>query len=97
MVKGLLEGRGEACRFGGDEFCAYLPDAGVEDATRIAEEFRRAVQSARFELEGIAVQATISIGVAESGDTVSNLDKLVAAADKALYRAKEKGRNRVSE
>lgn len=93
----VLVGRGEACRFGGDEFCVYLPGMGVEDATPIAEEFRRAVQSAHFELEGALAQATISIGIAESGDTVSNLDKLVAAADKALYRAKEKGRNCVSE
>ncbi|MDH3745193.1 MAG: GGDEF domain-containing protein [Acidobacteriota bacterium] len=92
-----LAGRGEACRFGGDEFCAYLPRTAVEDATQIAEEFRRAVQSANFEFEGVVVQATISIGVAESSDTVSNLDKLVAAADKALYRAKEKGRNCVSQ
>ena len=70
-----------------------MPNKGIEDATRIAEEFRRAVQSTHFELEGSVVQATISIGVAESGDTVSNLDQLVAAADEALYRAKEQGRN----
>jgi diguanylate cyclase (GGDEF)-like protein len=92
-----LVDRGEACRFGGDEFCAYLPGADLADAARVAEGFRRAVQSAHFELEGMVVQATISIGVAEASDTVSNLDKLVAAADKALYRAKENGRNCVSE
>ncbi len=93
----VLSGSGEACRFGGDEFCAFLPGAGVADAARIAEQFRRAVEAACFELEGTVVKATISIGVAEAGEAAANLDQLVAAADKALYRAKEKGRNCVSE
>jgi diguanylate cyclase (GGDEF)-like protein len=93
----ILADRGEACRFGGDEFCAYLPGTGLEEAAQIEEEFRRAVQSGRFEFEGVVVQATISIGLAQFGDTFSNVDQIVAAADKALYRAKDKGRNCVSE
>ncbi len=92
----LPRSRGVACRLGGGELCAYLEGTGVEDAVRFAEDLRRTVQSLSFELEGVIVQTTLSIGVAEARDAASNPDQLLAAAQDALRRAREKGGNCVS-
>jgi diguanylate cyclase (GGDEF)-like protein len=83
-----------ACRYGGDEFCVILPDAGAATAAMIAERVRVNVQSARDDELGI----TVSIGYASLGtDQFESHDKLFDAADAALYAAKEAGRNRVAE
>jgi diguanylate cyclase (GGDEF)-like protein len=83
-----------ACRYGGDEFCVILPDAGAGTAAMIAERVRVNVQSARDDELGI----TVSIGYASLGtDQFESHDKLFDAADAALYAAKEAGRNRVAE
>lgn len=90
-----LEGRGEACRFGGDEFCAYLP-LDHAAARAVADDLRARVQALSCELDGVDVRVTISIGLAmRDGET--EVAPLMAAADAALYRAKAAGRNRVSE
>jgi diguanylate cyclase (GGDEF)-like protein len=90
-----VTGRGEACRFGGDEFCVFLPTADEERAHAFAETFRQRVQSLQIELDGVEVQVTISIGLAvrQAPDDPS---ALMVAADEALYRAKAAGRNRVA-
>jgi diguanylate cyclase (GGDEF)-like protein len=83
-----------ACRYGGDEFCVILPDAGAATAAMIAERVRVNVQSARADELGI----TVSIGYASlATDDFGSHDKLFDAADAALYAAKEAGRNRVAE
>ncbi len=92
----VLRGRGEACRFGGDEFCAYLPQLSPGRARLVAEEIRLVVAEARYELNQMVVSATISIGLAPSGPERNTLPTLLAAADAALYRAKAAGRNCVS-
>ena len=61
----------------------------------MAEQIRRTVESAGLEKEGIPLKPTISIGVACYPDAGHDLLGLVAMADKALYRAKEQGKNRV--
>lgn len=90
----LLAGRGESCRFGGDEFCAYLPGQSLEVGLQTAEAIRSMVQDLVVELDGVSVHATISIGAHRVGDDTPA--EAVAAADRALYRAKAAGRNRVS-
>ena len=80
-------------RYGGDEFIAVLPDTTAADAWQIMDRIRRACESRKdiFEVTGTV---TVSIGIVGSyGDP--ELAQMVAEADKALYRAKEKGRNRV--
>jgi diguanylate cyclase (GGDEF)-like protein len=96
-IGALLGGRGEACRFGGDEFCAYLPGVDLQAALELADELRRIVEGGEYELEGVVVRATISIGVAAASPDRPSREMLVAAADRALYRAKGKGRNCVSD
>ncbi len=88
--------QGEACRFGGDEYSALLPGAPLGVGMRIAERIRQAVEETVFRTGEVALNATISIGVAELGPETTSAGDLVVGADMALYRAKDKGRNCVS-
>ncbi|TDP44036.1 diguanylate cyclase [Zavarzinia compransoris] len=85
-----------ACRYGGEEFTVILPGAGQADARRRAEQLRAAVAGHAFVHQDRDIgQVTLSIGVAtlpEDGDTA---DALLTSGDKALYAAKQAGRNRV--
>jgi diguanylate cyclase (GGDEF)-like protein len=90
-----ITGRGEACRFGGDEFCVFMPMADEERAQSFAESFRQQVQSLQIHLDGVSVQVTISIGLAVR-HAPDDPSALMVAADEALYRAKAAGRNRVA-
>lgn len=84
-------------RFGGDEFCVLLPDTARADALTVADRLRAAVETetpaGRLKL---AEPATVSCGIASS-PPATTLQELLHAADEALYRAKETGRNVVSE
>ncbi len=87
---------GQACRFGGDEFTAFLCGYDKKNALAVAERIRAAVETAGFEKDTVRLQTTISIGVASFPEDGENVRQIVAAADEALYRAKGQGKNRVS-
>jgi diguanylate cyclase (GGDEF)-like protein len=78
-------------RYGGEEFLVVLPEAGVEAAVEVAERIRLTLAARIFE----GRRVTLSVGVAEFPTHGEDDQRLVAAADEALYRAKEEGRNRV--
>ena len=82
-------------RFGGEEFCVVLPGAGVDDAVEIAERMRLAVQEGHGAKFTNALRITSSFGVSTMTGGAKNSSQLVEQADKALYVAKESGRNRV--
>jgi diguanylate cyclase (GGDEF)-like protein len=92
-----------ACRYGGDEFVIELPQHTIGQAVELAETVRRAVYDAEPTLVGCAFPAStlsISIGAAGSLNCGTNGvaevgEELFRAADRALYRAKEQGRNQV--
>jgi len=81
-------------RYGGEEFLLILPHTGINGAVKLAERLRNQVAFHTFRPSGVPIQVTISLGVAEmeKGNTLASLIK---RADKQLYRAKNKGRNRV--
>jgi len=81
-------------RFGGEEFVAILPGTGAADALLVAERMRMAFEAAAMEIAGRQINATVSVGLASGGPGVK-FEALLADADKALYRAKQSGRNRV--
>jgi diguanylate cyclase (GGDEF)-like protein len=85
-----------ASRFGGDEFCAALPNATTTAAMVMAESVRGAIAQHRFEYEGVVLSPGISIGVASYPEDVPEFATLFQRADEAMYRAKQGGRNRVS-
>lgn len=84
-------------RLGGEEFGLLLPDTDPAVALHKAEQLRAAVAGMEIAIGGGAIRATLSIGLAcvSPGDPALSLDALLQRADRALYRAKEAGRNRV--
>ena len=78
-----------AARYGGDEFVLLLPDCGADDALAVAERLRAEVTE---RVDSAAV--TLSAGVATMPDNAFDAERLVAAADAALYEAKRAGRDR---
>ncbi|AOY89345.1 diguanylate cyclase [Marinobacter salinus] len=84
-------------RFGGEEFVAVLPEMDVPGATEAAERLRRRVGKEPLPLgKGTSVPLTVSVGVAVYPNHGLTASKLCAAADQAMYRAKERGRNCVA-
>ena len=82
-------------RLGGEEFAAILPETDPQQALLVAERLRNAVQMLSFTCEnGSRLRLTLSIGVAECLPGEVRLESLLARADRALYRAKDAGRNR---
>lgn len=86
------------CRYGGEEFCLILPETDTEGAISIAEELRKQVVTTSFTIEQQSISLTISCGVStyKQQSDVNPID-IFNAADKALYQAKEHGRNQVKE
>ena len=84
-----------AARIGGEEFAVLLPECDTGAAYGFAERLRAAVAAETFTPGGESRRITISIGIAELSPGRDSRGGLMAAADAALYRAKEEGRNRV--
>jgi diguanylate cyclase (GGDEF)-like protein len=82
-------------RFGGEEFVVLLPRADADEACKIAERLRRRASVMGVYADRDAVNVTISIGVAVLGTHGRDLFELLAAADLALYRAKDAGRDQI--
>ncbi len=84
-------------RYGGEEFAVILPDTATADAFHVAEQIRQAVLLQDVVFEGVHIPLTVSAGVCtgERTDKSVGAEKLLALADKALYAAKNGGRNRV--
>lgn len=82
-------------RYGGEEFAVILPDTDIQVAQSVAERMRQDIARTNFKLDGKDIRITISGGLAESkqGQTP---EELICLADKALYRSKAEGRNRVT-
>ncbi len=96
-LRGIIRGGDLLCRLGGEEFVIVMPGVNVQAATRIAERARLAIQQEQFVIDstGRMIPVTVSIGIAERG-AEGDANSLYRRADRALYRAKAEGRNRVS-
>ncbi len=81
-------------RYGGEEFCAILPETSLANAARIAEELRAIVESHVFVADESKLRVTISVGATALEANMEPLD-LYRIADECLYAAKRAGRNRV--
>ncbi|MBC3918498.1 GGDEF domain-containing protein [Undibacterium sp. CY18W] len=87
--------RSEDClaRYGGEEFCILLVGTREQGAAQLAERVRLLYADLRIEWKNEILQSTLSAGVADSSTVGTDLSTLVGAADQALYRAKNAGRN----
>ncbi|MFY8118229.1 MAG: DUF484 family protein [Roseateles sp.] len=100
-ILGQLRAGDTIARWGGEEFVALLPQAGLQQAREIAERIRGRIAAQAVEAGAASVAVTISIGLSLLGQDIAGREPaqlaqgLLAAADRALYRAKHEGRNRV--
>ncbi len=95
-VKSTIRGADLLARMGGEEFVVAMPDTTVEVAWKVAERLREAVAATPFAVrDDLTIPITVSVGVATREEGV-DADDLLRRADRALYRSKSDGRNRVS-
>ncbi len=80
-------------RFGGEEFIVFLPHTDVLGALDVAERIRERVAAINLEWRGQQIATTVSLGVATLGISHDTVGALIADADRALYTAKDAGRN----
>ena len=93
----VCEGAALACRFGGEEFVAMLPGAGLDEAAEFAERLRREIAALRVRHQGAELpRVTASFGVAAAPEHGEDLDATLKVADEALYAAKARGRDQVA-
>jgi diguanylate cyclase (GGDEF)-like protein len=86
---------GIACRYGGEEFSILLPDVSKRDASRVAENIRKAVKKEGIELRRVKTHIALSVGVAAFPDDAKSYEELILKADERLYKAKREGKDRV--
>jgi len=86
-----------ACRYGGEEFCILLPQTPIHEAAAIAERIRRKIADTPYPYgkNQPAGRVTISIGISTLSRHVDTSAAIIDAADRALYDAKRKGKNRI--
>ncbi len=94
-LKHVLRSSDVRGRFGGDEFVIVLPDTPAAGAAYVAEALRREIESLEVTIEGAIVRVTASVGVASAVPEELDPNGLVGRADRALYAAKNAGRNTV--
>jgi len=82
-------------RYGGEEFSILLPETGLDEAIALAERLRLLVEEKQIATSEEVFNINISLGVAQLNGNCQTLEALMDRADTALYRAKQKGRNRV--
>ena len=88
--------KGVVCRYGGEEMCVILPQTAREEAEKLAWELCKKIATSEFTLsDGQKTTVTISLGVSVFPDDAQTTTKLIEYSDKALYYAKEHGRNQV--
>ena len=84
-------------RYGGEEFAVIMPETGSRGARVIAQRLRRGIGQEQIDYKDQSISVTISIGLATSdgNNTSTGRKELIELSDRALYRAKQNGRNRI--
>jgi diguanylate cyclase (GGDEF)-like protein/PAS domain S-box-containing protein len=95
LIRQYSRGSDIPCRYGGEEFMMVLPNMSGEKARERAEYLRTLIADTPVSIDDVSVSISASFGVAVFPEHAHDVDKLIAAVDRALYRAKQAGRNRV--
>jgi diguanylate cyclase (GGDEF)-like protein len=95
VIQGQLRETDVLARYGGDEFVVLLPEAGATGAFEVAERIRSSVARTSLNFDSKSTGLTVSMGIATYPFDGRTLDALVDNADKAMYKAKMKGRDQV--
>jgi diguanylate cyclase (GGDEF)-like protein len=96
LIRDVLTDYGQVARFGGDEFVGCFPNLDGDATARLAEILRQRVNTHVFERNGVRFHPTLSIGIASYPRDVLDPNELFTAADRAMYKAKRKGKNRIA-
>ncbi len=98
IIRNTIRASDIASRYGGEEFAVVLPETELRGAAVLAERIRKNIESCPFDLNGTKTKVTVSLGVTTyvPGKKIIQKGKIIDTADRALYKSKEKGRNRVS-
>ena len=83
-------------RYGGEEFAVIITETPIEKAVIPLERLRKSISEYPFSYNGTKIKVTVSIGVSEVNKQTESVHQLFENADKALYKAKENGRNKIS-
>ncbi len=84
------------CRYGGDEFAIVCPNISSLKGLQLAEQIRHNIEAMSFSINGKKIKTTLSIGVSNYPfNQITCVSQLIAYADKAMYKAKRKGRNQI--
>ena len=83
------------CRYGGEEFCIFLPETVLEETRQIAERLREDVEQYDFNTQDKHLSVTISLGISTYPEQRQTVQGLIDLADQCLYKAKNAGRNRI--
>ena len=95
VIKSVVRPTDTICRYGGDEFTVTMPDTNRISAVVVAEKIRQAVEEYEFVLGPNIVHITVSGGVAAFPEDAETKKELIEKADRAMYEAKHKGRNKI--
>ncbi len=96
LIKDFVEEfKGLVCRYGGEEFCILIPNIVKSEAEELAQKLRRQIEKKKFILRQKKTSITVSIGIADYPLDASLVDELIQKSDTAMYKAKQKGRNKV--
>jgi diguanylate cyclase (GGDEF)-like protein len=96
VVRGSARETDVVARFGGDEFAVILPDTGGEGAYAVGERVRQRIAEHKFLADdALDIHLTASVGVATLPDVAASPEELIEAADQAMYRVKESGKNNI--
>lgn len=93
-ISGAVRTNDFAARYGGEEFAVIFPATGQAEAMTVAERMRQDIAKTKFRLDDAMVKMTLSGGMAEAKKGM-NAEQIIAAADGALYKAKDAGRNQI--
>ena len=96
LIEELVRDSDLSARYGGEEFVLLMYHTAPKEALMVAERLRKAVEQHKFHADDLVLTVAISVGVASfPHPEIADAKTLIECADKALYRAKEEGRNRV--
>ncbi len=95
MVQGILRPYDLFARYGGEEFIIFISQSSLPSAVRLAERIREEIANTKFTYMDQTIKVTLSMGVANQAQAGDSFEQVIDLADKALYKAKHNGRNRV--
>ena len=82
-------------RYGGEEIAIIMTETTIPSAVTMMERLRKKIETHEFFYNGVQINLTASIGIGSNLDKLEDAHQMIECADKALYKAKETGRNKV--